>query len=65
MPGERGDSFQGRGVGGGGCNLNIKNKNLKYLTRKKVYKQTFFSVITKNLNGELLWGFTGKSNFFL
>ena len=47
--GKRGDSFQGGKLAI--WTLKI-NKNLKYLTRKKVYKQTFFSVITKNLNGE-------------
>ena len=39
----------------GGCNFYKKiNCNLKYLTTKKVYKQKFFSVITKNLNWEIL-----------
>ena len=38
----------------GSCNVHQKNKNLKYLMTKKVYKQKYFSVITKNSNWEIL-----------
>ena len=52
-----GNFFQERGWGGGGGVAVFTkkiNKNLKYLTTKKVYKQKCFSVTIKNLNCEIL-----------
>ena len=43
-----GDFFQG------GWSFYMKNKSMKYLMTKEVYKQMFFSVITKKLNWKVL-----------
>ena len=38
----------------GGCSFYIKKSQNQYLKTKKVYKQKCFSLITKNLNWEIL-----------
>ena len=38
----------------GGCNFYKKNKQIEMFNNKKVYKQIFFSVITKNSNWKIL-----------
>ena len=46
-------TFFGGGGGRGGLHKKY-TKNLKYLMTKKVYEQKHVSVITKNLNCEIL-----------